>query len=134
MIQTYLNKKKLAIQLRRFYLTHDRCAILAPLIGCSKEEFKTYIDNKLIEEMEPTNFGIVWELDHIVPIHLFQEDFEKAWNFQNIIPMRKQDNKNKGASVHFSLIYLKSQPISEIREYLINKCMEEIKKYDKYLI
>ena len=44
------------------------------LLGCDKYEFKKYIDNQLINhneyfgtEFNYENYGLVWELDHIIP-------------------------------------------------------------------
>lgn len=37
------------------------------LIGCSIEEFKQYIENKFLLEMDWENRGVVWEIDHIKP-------------------------------------------------------------------
>jgi 5-methylcytosine-specific restriction endonuclease McrA len=38
------------------------------LIGCTREEFITHIENQFKPEMNWDNYGTYWELDHIVPL------------------------------------------------------------------
>lgn len=38
------------------------------LLGCSTREYAFYIIGKLRDGMTTANYGIVWQLDHIVPI------------------------------------------------------------------
>lgn len=126
--------KLLQKQLSDFYKTQYSCDEIYKYIGCSRNEFYDYINSLLIHPMNPYNVGIEWQFDHIVPKILFSPDeYHLCWNYQNILPMFITDNKYKGSSIHFSLEYLKSIPITEVTKQLIDKCLEEIKRYDKYL-
>jgi hypothetical protein len=114
-----------------------------------KEGFITHIDNYIISGMTKENFGEEWGLDHIVPVDLFDfnsiDELKLCYNYINIMPMFNNDNRLKGASVHFSLEKLKlmmdsipntDENTSRIKvcELLIEKCMEEIDRtYKKYL-
>ena len=85
------------------------------------------------------NFGKIWSFDHIVPIDLFDlqddKDLKLAYNYNNIMPMFNNDNRLKGASIHFSIIKLQSMENNIIINELLNKCnIENNKTYKKYLI
>lgn len=79
----------------------------------------------------------MWELDHIVPIELFdlqqEEELSLCLNYQNIMPMYKDDNKSKGMSIHFSELKIKSLPKTIITEKLLTICQKELLRYKKYL-
>jgi hypothetical protein len=127
--------KLLQKQLSDFYKTQYSCNKLYKYIGCTRDEFYDYIASLLIPPMNPYNVGIEWHFDHIVPKVLFSPDeYNICWNYQNILPMLITDNKYKGSSIHFSIEYLRSIPETDITKQLIVKSLEEIKRYDKYLM
>lgn len=133
----YLKKKSLQMQIRRFLFANTPCKELSSYIGISKEEFKKYVESNLLEGMTFDNYGKIWQIDHIVPVELFNLEIEKdrlaCFNFQNTIPMFNSDNKFKGASIHFSLELLKRKKESIETKILIDKCQNEIKiRWEKY--
>jgi len=135
----YNEKKRLQIALRRFYSTNVNTKEISELLGINKKEFISYIDSQLLVGMDKNNFGKVWGLDHIVPVELFDisnvEDKKICYNYQNIIPMFNDDNRVKGASVHFSLIKLNTIHTNVYIEKLKEVCLNEIKnRYEKYLL
>lgn len=142
----YNLKKKYQIAMRRAYFTESPSKEIITLLGISKEEFKVHINNYIVPGMTNESFGETWGLDHIVPVDLFDltNEGEKklCYNFINIIPMFNNDNRLKGASVHFSLQKLNSllhknelQNYQEIIYKLIDKCNTEINnRYSKYII
>lgn len=69
-------------------------------LGCSIEEFKTYIEAKFQPDMSWDNHGLkTWHLDHIVPLDKFDltnpEEFKKACHYTNIQPMYATENLRK---------------------------------------
>jgi hypothetical protein len=129
-----MNRKQLQAQLSRFYKTHQNCKDISSLIGCSREYFYNYIDKLLIEPMNSINTGIIWDFDHIVPIQCFSLDqYNLAYNYQNIIPMFKEDNKLKGGSIHFSIELLNRLPRTDINIKLLQIANNELIRYNKYL-
>lgn len=142
----YNTKKKYQIAMRRAYATKTPSKEIINLLGVNKLEFKTHIDSRLLPGMTIETFGKEWGLDHIVPVDLFdlnsEEEKSLCYNYINIIPMFNNDNRLKGASVHFSLEYLQywlsketNENSKKIMEKLINKCMLEIdQRYSQYLI
>jgi hypothetical protein len=69
-------------------------------LGCSIEDFKTYISKQFKPEMTWDNYGPVWHLDHKRPLTKFAlEDrlqFLEAAHFTNYQPMFKSNNVKKG--------------------------------------
>ena len=63
------------------------------LIGCSIEEFKQYIESKFKPEMNWSNHGDVWEIDHIVPCSSFDltniEQQKQCFHYANMQPLFK---------------------------------------------
>jgi hypothetical protein len=68
------------------------------MLGCTRNEFKQYIIDNLLEGMTLENFG-EWEMDHTNPISTFKfeslDEIKTCFNFQNIKPMWKSDNRHK---------------------------------------
>jgi hypothetical protein len=135
----YNEKKRLQIALRRLYATNAPSKEILTLIGIDKQGFINHVNKYLLEGMTKENFGKIWGLDHIVPVDLFDinDEAEKklCYNYQNIIPMFNNDNRVKGASVHFSLAKLETMYTNVYIQQLKEKCLNEItNRYDKYLI
>ena len=68
------------------------------LIGCSAEEFKTYIEKKFKKGMNWNNYGD-WELDHIKPCCSFDltdlEQQKLCFNYSNTQPLWKKEHRQK---------------------------------------
>ena len=132
----YHTKKRLQIALRRFYTSHSPSKEIAELIGIDREGFRTYVHNCVQSGMTPDTYGVTWGLDHIVPAELFSDDeLHLCYNYNNLMPMFNDDNRMKGASVHFSLAKLESMYTNVFIQQLIHRCKKEIQnRYMKYLI
>lgn len=67
------------------------------LLGCTREEFRMYLESKFSPEMTWDNI----HLDHIRPCASFDltklEDQKLCFNYQNIQPMLAKDNMSKGS-------------------------------------
>ena len=69
-------------------------------LGCSIDEFKTYIESKFQPGMNWHNWGIKgWHLDHITPLSKLDltnpEQFKKACHYTNLQPLWAIDNLKK---------------------------------------
>ena len=136
--ESYLKKKRLQIQIRRFLFTKSPCKELSKYIGIDKLGFKKYIESHLIDGMNLDNYKIVWDIDHVVPVEIFNLEHEAdllvCYNYQNLTPMFVLDNKFKGTSIHFSLEFLKQKEKTNIVNSLIEFCEKEIEnRWKKYL-
>jgi hypothetical protein len=62
-------------------------------LGCSIKNYKFFIESQFKPEMTWENHGIIWEIDHIVPISNFdlnlKEHIYKAFNYLNTQPLFK---------------------------------------------
>ena len=65
------------------------------LIGCSKNKFIEYFNDKLNDNMTLDNYG-EWEIDHIYPLSKINysdvEEIKKYFNYTNLQPLFKIDN------------------------------------------
>jgi hypothetical protein len=53
-------------------------------LGCSPNEFKLYLEKQFTPEMNWENHGVIWEIDHIVPINK-----GGSFNYTNTQPLFK---------------------------------------------
>jgi hypothetical protein len=73
------------------------------LLGCSVEEFKTYIESLWKPGMTWENYGM-WHMDHKIPKCAFnlkdQEQRKICFNFKNIQPLWAHENMAKGRKLY----------------------------------
>lgn len=72
-------------------------------LGCSIDEFKTYLESKFQSGMTWENWSKTgWHIDHIKPLASFDltnpEQFRQAAHFTNLQPLWAKDNLRKGSS------------------------------------
>jgi hypothetical protein len=66
------------------------------ILGCDIIFFKNYIEDKFTSEMNWDNYGIVWDIDHIIPLStaLTEEDVVKLNHYTNLQPLDSYINRN----------------------------------------
>lgn len=66
------------------------------ILGCDIEFFKNYLEDRFTEEMNWDNYGIVWDVDHIIPLctALTEEDVLKLNHYTNLQPLDSYINRN----------------------------------------
>jgi hypothetical protein len=68
-------------------------------LGCTIPDFKKYIEQKFYSNMSWDNWGSVWELDHIKPLHKFdlpnRKQLLKAVHYTNLQPLTIEDHRKK---------------------------------------
>jgi hypothetical protein len=73
------------------------------LIGCDLEHLKKWLEFRFEPEMNWNNLGIVWQIDHILPINGF--NFENAleqqicFHWTNLQPLKAFDNMSKSDTI-----------------------------------
>ncbi|MEE9214904.1 MAG: hypothetical protein V3U54_08940 [Thermodesulfobacteriota bacterium] len=74
---------------------------LSMYLGCTLGFFVKHIKSQWIPEMNWTNYGTVWQLDHIKPLCSFdlnkKIEFLQATNYKNIQPLIKKEHYKKTA-------------------------------------
>jgi hypothetical protein len=72
------------------------------ILGCTIEEFKSYIKSKFTNKMTFDNYGKNgWHLDHIIPLSTAKtyEDVVKLCYYTNFQPLWAKDNLKKGCKI-----------------------------------
>jgi hypothetical protein len=137
-----LIKKKWQQQFNRYYSGISPCYKIYEEFKLTRDFFIKWIESSFTKEMNRENYCKVWQIDHVVPSKLFdlnkKKDLHLCFHYMNIMPMLNSDNKLKGASVHFSLEFLKTRekkyPDSKELKELISICEKEIENtWNKYI-
>lgn len=71
------------------------------LLGCSWEEFESYISRLFLPGMSWRNYGLHgWHIDHIKPCSSFNlsdpKQIQECFHYSNLQPMWAKDNLSKG--------------------------------------
>lgn len=69
------------------------------LLGCSIKEYIAYLEKQFNKNMTWENYGVYWEIDHIVQLHTFDltntELQKQAFNFKNTRPLTISENRQR---------------------------------------
>lgn len=70
------------------------------LLGCEIKEYKEHLEKQFKNGWNWLNHGVVWEIDHIIPICSFDltnvDEQKKAFNYKNTQPLSIFENRQKG--------------------------------------
>ncbi|MFA5340295.1 MAG: hypothetical protein WC332_00820 [Clostridia bacterium] len=75
------------------------------LVDYNSEDLKKHLERQFKEGMTWENYGKVWEIDHKIPVKVFNYenttdiDFGRCWSLKNLQPLWKSDNKKKQAKI-----------------------------------
>jgi 5-methylcytosine-specific restriction endonuclease McrA len=70
-------------------------------VDYSLDQLIIHLEKQFKEGMDWDNYGSYWEVDHIIPIAVFNFkssnniDFKKCWNLKNLQPLEKKLNRIK---------------------------------------
>ena len=74
------------------------------LVGCSIPHLKAHLESLFQAEMNWSNYGSCWEIDHIKPVHSFNihDPTERltCYHFTNLQPLTKHQNRVKHTKIH----------------------------------
>lgn len=71
------------------------------LVNYNWEQLKEYLESQFTPEMNWSNYGVYWELDHIIPKSQFYydsfdcKDFRICWSLMNLRPLSKYKNAQR---------------------------------------
>ena len=69
------------------------------LIGCSLNDLKQHLEEQFKPEMSWSNYGKIWEIDHIIPCSSFDltklEEQQKCFHYTNTQPLFVSENRSK---------------------------------------
>jgi hypothetical protein len=70
------------------------------LLGCSFAELQQHLESQFTPKMSWENYGTFWEIDHIIPMSLFDltlaEHQHAACHWTNLQPLPASENRSKG--------------------------------------
>ncbi len=68
-------------------------------IGCTAEFFREFLEHQFTEGMTWQNYGIFWNVDHVIPIASFQlhnpDHLRNAFHYSNCRPLKVEENSEK---------------------------------------
>jgi hypothetical protein len=69
------------------------------ILGCDIDFFKKWLEYRFDENMNWNNFGTYWQIDHIIPISLFnlknQKEIKICFHWTNLQPLESKENRIK---------------------------------------
>lgn len=88
------------ISFRNQFTTKSKKTI--EILGCSFDEFKSYLESKFDDKMNWENQGTYWHMDHIIPISSAQteEDVYRLNHYTNFQPLYWEDNLKKSNKIY----------------------------------
>jgi hypothetical protein len=81
----------------------------------SPEDYKNHIENQFSDDMNWSNHGSLWHIDHIIPCaalpwdSIEDDNYKKLWHTSNLRPCRIQENLSKGSKHDNKKFFTKSQ-------------------------
>lgn len=118
----YNTRKKLEIAFRRWIGSMSPSKLfVSHLRERSIHIYRRHLEKKFILDMDWSNYCSIWQVDHIVPLCMFDvdnpEDIALAWSLDNIRPLSNLENKRRGASMESAWLTLLSHNPVDLVEY-----------------
>jgi len=92
----YRFKKSLAARLRSVLVKNTSTM---NYIGCNIQYLREWFEYNFLPEMDWSNYGSYWCIDHIIPINKFdltnEDEKFKCWNWSNLIPVTVEYKSSK---------------------------------------
>jgi len=130
-------KKRYQISFRRWIINGSGGGTIKPYVGASPYDVRKWLESMFVENMNWTNYGQYWVIDHVVPVRLFdltiEDELKVVWNYKNTMPLLKEDNLLKEGALDFSMRMLDRLPPCEIVLKLKEKLRPEIERMEKYI-
>lgn len=99
----FREKRKWAINLRRYVIEEARCPSYAPFFGLDINSFREWIELQFDGGNNWETFGTSWQFDHIVPVDYFdfnsEDDMRLCWNFTNIRVKKLEATDEQGTRI-----------------------------------
>jgi transposase-like protein len=74
------------------------------MLGCTIAEFRKHLESTFTKGLSWQNYGVSWEIDHIVPASWFdltKPDHQmRCWNYSNLRALPKKANRKRGNRAH----------------------------------
>ncbi len=108
-------KKILRTRLYKTMTGQKSSKSIIKFIGIEIGEFKNWIEYQMNEDMSWENYGVYWEIDHVIPCKSFElsneDQCHKCFHWSNMRPLLKTENMKKSDKVINSSIYNHNQVV-----------------------
>lgn len=98
-----LIRRRLRSRVNRVLRGKLKSAPTLTLLGCSLEQFKDHLESQFTHEMNWSNYGAVWHIDHKEPCSSFDlsnpADQRRCFHFSNLQPLAAKQNLSKHARI-----------------------------------
>ena len=106
-------------------------------LGCSLDFLKKWFDFNFSSEMNWSNRGVYWHIDHITPCDSFdleqQSEIYKCYNWTNLRPLEKTENIRKSNKIYSDIIVIMIYVYKMIKlQYYHNINYNDIEYYGDY--
>jgi hypothetical protein len=100
-------KRKWQIALRRYVIEKNISAFYAPYFGLDIENMRKWVEIQFEKNINWSDFGKKWHLDHVVHIYYFnssdESELKLCWNFINIRVAQIKQTSHNGNQLNVSL-------------------------------
>lgn len=132
-----LIENKYRLSFRRWLLGRSGGGSAARYIGADLSTVRQYYRDRFIDGMNWNNYGELWEIDHVIPVRLFDmqqdDDLRLCFHYKNTFPLLVLDNAIKGAgNLPFAIRLLMRSDTCEVRDSLIAFAENRLSRLDKY--
>ena len=96
-------KRRLRSRVNRVLRGKLKSAPTLTLLGCSLEQFKSYLEARFARGMNWQNYGTAWHIDHKEPCSSFDlsnpTEQRKCFHYSNLQPLGAKENRCKHARI-----------------------------------
>lgn len=108
-------------------------------LGSPIIQVKSWIESNFEIGMTWNNYGTVWQIDHTLPISLFNcsddMDIFVCFNWKNLYPMFSDENKQKNSKIMKDLIKIRKDRLENfcMGKNILGEYKEYMNLYDEYI-
>jgi hypothetical protein len=117
--------KQIQYRLRSAFTTRLKCALgrktktIVEYLGMSMESLLPWLEFAWDDEMSWENYGVTWEIDHVLPLSRFDVTSDADTSFvnhwTNLAPLKRRDNQVKNCRIVPAYVHLQE---IRLRKYL----------------
>ena len=86
---------------------------LLKIMNCNNLFFFKWLEFQFNENMNWTNYGKIWNIDHVIPVSSFnllnEDELKRCYSWTNLRPCMKEENTRKANKVDYDLITIQKK-------------------------
>jgi hypothetical protein len=88
-------------------------------LGCNSEMLNKWLENNFDTQINWNNYGVIWHIDHVIPINLFDKTIDKdikiCFNWKNLCPLFAKENIAKSDNLKIKYII---NHVKNVKKYI----------------